>query len=330
MLKEIYEQPQAVARDDRRAASAAAGSSSRTSGSPTSRSQNIRRMVILACGTAYHAGVVGRYVDRGVGAHPRASSDIASEWRYRNPVARRGHARRRRSRSRARPRDTLAAVRLARESGAHTRRASRTCMGTQITREVDSRALHARRPGDGVAATKTFTAQVDAPLPARAQARAGARDAARGRDRALLAEAAVPPGRRSRRFLDGDHPIEEIAQRALPEAVLPLPRPPHRPARLPRGRAEAEGDLVHPDRGLLGGRDEARADRPARRGDARRRRRHRLPRLRQGRLEHPGGSGAGRRGHRDRHRRQRGHPAPRGRRRLRAAHAIRSCRRRSP
>ena len=78
----------------------------------------------------------------------------------------------------------------------------------------------------------------------------------------------------------------------LRQAVLPLPRPPHRPAGRARGRAEAEGDLLHPDRGLLGRRDEARADRAARRGHAGRRRRDRHPRLRQDRLEHPGGTRA--------------------------------------
>src|SRR4030095_838629 len=47
--------------------------------------QNLRRMVVLATGTAYHAGVVGRYV---IEEWPRlpCEPDIASEWRYRNPV----------------------------------------------------------------------------------------------------------------------------------------------------------------------------------------------------------------------------------------------------
>ena len=63
MLKEIYEQPDA--RRARRSATAirpGPGSSSKGSASPTSRSANLRRIVILACGTAYHAGVVGRYI----------------------------------------------------------------------------------------------------------------------------------------------------------------------------------------------------------------------------------------------------------------------------
>ena len=72
---------------------------------------------------------------------------------------------------------------------------------------------------------------------------------------------------------------------------------------------EAEGDLVHPDGGLLRRRDEARADRAPRPRDARRLRCDRLARLRQGRLEHPGDEGSRGAGDRDRHGRQRGHPA---------------------
>ena len=54
--------------------------------------RELRRIVILACGTAYHAGVVGRYVIEEWARIP-VEPDIASEWIYRNPVHRRGHAR---------------------------------------------------------------------------------------------------------------------------------------------------------------------------------------------------------------------------------------------
>ena len=79
--------------------------------------------------------------------------------------------------------------------------------------------------------------------------------------------------------------MREVAAAHSDARVLPLPRPPHRPAGLPRGGAEAEGDLLHPDRRLRGGRDEARPDRPARRVDAGRLRRDREPGPRQGALQ---------------------------------------------
>jgi glucosamine--fructose-6-phosphate aminotransferase (isomerizing) len=91
--------------------------------------------VILACGTSYHAGVVGRYVIEEWARIP-VEPDIASEWRYRNPVLVEGHARDRhlavgRDARRAR------AMKLAREKGArHV--AITNMMGSQLTREVDS------------------------------------------------------------------------------------------------------------------------------------------------------------------------------------------------
>ena len=212
-------------------------------------------------------------------------------------------------------------MRLAREKGASTL-AITNMMGTQITREVDSvlytRCRHRdgrRRVEDVHGAGRRCSTSIALKL---AQVRSTLPPT---RSTFILDEVYGAARRRSPQFLDGDHPIEEIAQRHFDKPVLPLPRPPHRPAGRARGRAQAEGDLLHPDRGLLGRRDEARADRAARRGDAGRLRRDRLTRLRQGRLQHPGGAGARRARDRDRDRRQRGHPAPRRRRHLRAADA---------
>ena len=97
---------------------------------------------IIACGTAYHAGVVGRYVIEEWGRIP-VEPDIASEWIYRRPVigpdtlvigiSQSGETR-----------DTIQAMKLARELGARTV-AITNQMGSQITREVDSGALHPHR-----------------------------------------------------------------------------------------------------------------------------------------------------------------------------------------
>jgi glucosamine--fructose-6-phosphate aminotransferase (isomerizing) len=171
--------------------------------------QNLRRMVVLACGTAYHAGVVGRYVLEEWARIP-CEPDIASEWIYRNPVLTKDTLVVGISQS-GETRDTVHAVRLAREMGARTV-AITNLMGTQITHEVD-RVLYTRAGMEmGVAATKTFTAQV-ALLYLLALKLAQVRKTLPEAELAsLLAEVEALPGKIGA-YLDGDHPIEEIAQR---------------------------------------------------------------------------------------------------------------------
>jgi glucosamine--fructose-6-phosphate aminotransferase (isomerizing) len=208
MLKEIYEQPQAV-RDTLservRGGKLALGDLGLTD----LEIQNLRRMVILATGTAYHAGVVGRYVIEEWARLP-CEPDIASEWRYRNPVLSKDTLVVAISQS-GETRDTIHAVRLARESGARTV-AITNLMGTQITREVDN-VLYTRAGIEvSVAATKTFTAQVALLnlLALRlAQVRRTLPDEELER---LVAEVGSLPDKIAT-YLDGDHPIEEIAQR---------------------------------------------------------------------------------------------------------------------
>src|SRR4029450_13035746 len=80
--------------------------------------RNLRRVVVVACGTAYHAGVVGRYV-LGGGARVPGGPDIASEWIYRNPVLSRDTLVIGVSQS-GETRDTVNAIKLAKEKGART------------------------------------------------------------------------------------------------------------------------------------------------------------------------------------------------------------------
>ena len=119
----------------------------------------MRRIVIVACGTSYHAGLVGRYAIEQWARVP-VEMDIASEYRYRDPVVgdddlvigitQSGETA-----------DTLAAMRLARERGA-TVLALTNIMGSQATRDADA-VLYTRAGLEiGVAATKTFTTQVAA------------------------------------------------------------------------------------------------------------------------------------------------------------------------
>ena len=208
MLKEIYEQPQAV-RDTLAERVRGGKLELEDIGLTELEIQNLRRMVILATGTAYHAGVVGRYVIEEWARLP-CEPDIASEWRYRNPVLSRDTLVVAISQS-GETRDTIHAVRLARESGARTV-AITNLMGTQITREVEH-VLYTRAGMEvSVAATKTFTAQV-ALLDLLALRLAQVRKTLPEEEIASLVGEVSSLPEKIATYLDGDHPIEEIAQR---------------------------------------------------------------------------------------------------------------------
>jgi glutamine---fructose-6-phosphate transaminase (isomerizing) len=156
MLKEIYEQPEAVSEtigDRVRGHKLVLEALALTE----LEIQNLRRIVIVACGTAYHAAVVGRYVIEEWARVP-VEPDIASEWIYRNPVLSKDTLVIGISQS-GETRDTVNAVKLARERGARTL-AITNLMGTQITREAESTMYTRCGLEVGVAASKTFTAQV--------------------------------------------------------------------------------------------------------------------------------------------------------------------------
>jgi glucosamine--fructose-6-phosphate aminotransferase (isomerizing) len=159
MLKEIHEQADAVAETitDRLPGSEGVDLSDVELSDEFLR--DVRRIVIVACGTSYHAGLIGRYAIEEWARVP-VEMDVASEYRYRNPVVgpedlvigitQSGETA-----------DTLAAMRLAREAGA-TVLAITNIMGSQATRDSDA-VLYTRAGLEiGVAATKTFVAQVAA------------------------------------------------------------------------------------------------------------------------------------------------------------------------
>jgi glucosamine--fructose-6-phosphate aminotransferase (isomerizing) len=208
MLKEIYEQPDAVRETIgervRRGRLELEGL-----GLSDDEIRNLRRIVILACGTAYHAGVVGRYVIEEWARIP-VEPDIASEWRYRNPVLSRDTLVIGISQS-GETADTIAALRLAREKGARTIGITNQ-MGTLITREVDS-VLYTRCGLEvGVAASKTFTAQV-ALLYLIALKLAQVRRTMPEDELEFVLDQVYELPRKMAEFLDGSHPIEEIAER---------------------------------------------------------------------------------------------------------------------
>ena len=158
MLKEIHEQPAAVAETvvDRLAHGEVDLGDIGISDEELAK---VRRVLVVACGTAYHAGVVARYAIEEWSGVP-VGVDIASEFRYRKPlfddhdlvigISQSGETA-----------DTLAAMRLARECGAKVL-AVTNVMGSQATRDADGVLFTRAGLEVGVAATKTFVAQIAA------------------------------------------------------------------------------------------------------------------------------------------------------------------------
>ncbi|HVT00235.1 MAG TPA: glutamine--fructose-6-phosphate transaminase (isomerizing), partial [Solirubrobacterales bacterium] len=159
MLKEIHEQADAVAETITDRLPADDGVDLTDVDLPDSFLRDVGRIVIVACGTSYHAGLVGRYAIEEWARVP-VEMDIASEYRYRNPVVGTSDLVVGITQS-GETADTLAAMRLAREAGAKVL-AVTNIMGSQATRDADA-VLYTRAGLEiGVAATKTFLAQVAA------------------------------------------------------------------------------------------------------------------------------------------------------------------------
>jgi glucosamine--fructose-6-phosphate aminotransferase (isomerizing) len=159
MMKEIHEQPHAVAET---IADRLPGLDRVDLGDvdlDEELARRVSRIVIVAAGTAYHAGLVGRYAIE-LWTRIPIEMDIASEYRYRDPVVGEKDLVIGITQS-GETADTLAAMRLARERGAKVL-AITNVMGSEATRVADT-TLYTRAGLEiSVAATKTFTAQVSA------------------------------------------------------------------------------------------------------------------------------------------------------------------------
>jgi glucosamine--fructose-6-phosphate aminotransferase (isomerizing) len=208
MLKEIFEQPEGVAET--------IGDRVRHGqlvleglGMDEDELRELRRIVVVGCGTAYHAGVVARYAIEEWARVP-VEPDVASEWIYRNPVLDPGTLVIGISQS-GETRDTIQAMKLAREKGARTV-AITNMMGSQITREVDSVLFTRTGLEVGVAASKTFTAQIALLFLIGLKLAQIRSTLPNGEVEFILDEVYDLPNK-MQRFLDADHPIEEIAQR---------------------------------------------------------------------------------------------------------------------
>src|SRR2546421_9571974 len=158
MLKEINEQPEAVAETIGERAARGIGIDLGDLGRIDDELlRTVRRVVIVACGTSYHAGLIGRYAVEEWSRVP-VEVEIASEYRYRNPVVGPGDLVIGISQS-GETADTLAAMRTARARGADVL-AITNVMGSQASRDADG-VLYTRAGLEGgVAATKTFISPV--------------------------------------------------------------------------------------------------------------------------------------------------------------------------
>ena len=228
MLKEIHEQADAVAETIADRVARGDGVDLDEPGAlDEAILADIKRVVVVACGTSYHAGLVGRYAIEEWARLP-VEMDIASEYRYRNPVVGPGDLVIGISQS-GETADTLAAMRKARDAGA-TVLAITNVMGSQATRDADGVLFTRAGLEIGVAATKTFVCQVAviyllglrlAELRGTLQPRASG--GARQRDQASAA--LHRPSDRERRRADRTSGL-----RARAKGILPLPGPPRRAA----------------------------------------------------------------------------------------------------
>lgn len=158
MLKEIFEQPRSI-RDTFRGRLNLEKNEIKLGGLYNVYDKLIeaKRIVILACGTSWHAGLVGEYLFEDL-ARVQVEVDYASEFRYRNPVICKDDIVIAISQS-GETADTLAAIQLAKESGA-TVLGICNVVGSSISRETHAGVYTHAGPEIGVASTKAFTAQV--------------------------------------------------------------------------------------------------------------------------------------------------------------------------
>ena len=258
MLKEIHEQPRAVT-DTLRGRLLPDKNDAILDGYEVPA--DVKRVVLLACGTSYHAGLVGKFLIENTARIP-CEVDLASEFRYREPVVGPNDLVVGISQS-GETADTLAAIKEAKSRGARTL-AICNVVDSAIARVLRGDAVHPRRAGDRRGLHQVLHRPAGgagaAGDPHRAAHGSAERSGGGRADPRAVADSAQDVLRPS-----GPERGEGHRRQVQEREGLPVPgardQLPHRA----RGRPEAEGDLVHPRRGLRRGRDETRAHRADRR-----------------------------------------------------------------
>jgi glucosamine--fructose-6-phosphate aminotransferase (isomerizing) len=158
MLKEIFEQPRSI-KDTMRGRITPDLKNLRLGGlyDVLPRLIDAKRIIIIGCGTSWHAGLVGEYLLEDLARIP-VEVEYASEFRYRNPLINKDDVVIAISQS-GETADTLAAIQLAKEAGALVLGICNV-VGSSIPRETDAGVYTHAGPEIGVASTKAFTAQV--------------------------------------------------------------------------------------------------------------------------------------------------------------------------
>ena len=158
MLKEIYEQP-SVIKDTYRGRLLANQGIIQMAGVEDNLEKflNAQRILIIACGTSWHAGLVAEYIIEEFARIP-VEVEYASEFRYRNPIINKGDVVIAISQS-GETADSLAAIKLAKERGAFVFGVCNV-VGSSISRETHAGAYTHAGPEIGVASTKAFTTQI--------------------------------------------------------------------------------------------------------------------------------------------------------------------------
>ncbi len=158
MLKEIYEQPRSIKDSMRGRLNARKGIVSLGGVSEyESKMLKARRIIMIACGTSWHASLVGEYLFEDIARIP-VEVEYASEFRYRNPIIDENDVVIAISQS-GETADTLAAIKMAKSKGA-TILGICNVVGSSIPRLTDAGSYTHAGPEIGVASTKAFTAQV--------------------------------------------------------------------------------------------------------------------------------------------------------------------------
>ncbi|MFC1594635.1 glutamine--fructose-6-phosphate transaminase (isomerizing) [Candidatus Omnitrophota bacterium] len=208
MLKEIFEQPKVAQTiiSSRIAKNTIHFDELKIKESVLKKAKNI---TVVACGTAYHAGLVGKYIVEAVARIPVAT-DVSSEFRYRKPIIDKNTLVIAISQS-GETADTLAAVRLAKQQGAKILSICNV-VGSSLVRESDGVIYTYAGPEIGVASTKAYTAQLEILylLGLRLAQLNGA--LSRGELHKLIAAFKKIP-RLQRKILENDKAIRQIADR---------------------------------------------------------------------------------------------------------------------
>ncbi|HVW26675.1 MAG TPA: glutamine--fructose-6-phosphate transaminase (isomerizing) [Polyangiaceae bacterium] len=210
MLKEIFEQPRAVEDTIRGRIELEAGNVVESEmGLDPEVAKRARRAYLIACGTSFHASLVGRYWIEQLARMP-AQAELASEVRHREPVFDKDDLVIAVSQS-GETLDTLVAVRAAREAGA-TVLSIANVLESAIPRASNGALYTHAGPEIGVASTKCFTTQLVAflMLAVHLGRRRGTLDEAKARD---VLQALVELPREMRRALEGKDAVAEVARR---------------------------------------------------------------------------------------------------------------------